>query len=130
MPKPPVKPSMSDEAVAAKTGKRWDEWFQILDKAGAAKLDHKQIVALLSEQHGVGPWWRQMVTVTYEQARGLRAKHETTEGFQVSASRTLTAPIAAVFKAWNDTRTRNRWLPASDLTPMSTTAERRLSFAG
>jgi len=41
----------------------------ILDKAGAKKMDHKQIVAYLSEQHQVGPWWQQMVTVGYEQAR-------------------------------------------------------------
>ena len=34
-------------------------------------MNHKQIVALLYAKHNVGPWWQQMVTVTYEQARGL-----------------------------------------------------------
>ena len=103
-------PTMSDAAVKAKTGKVWSEWFALLDAAGARKMDHKQIVAVLHDQHGVGPWWQQMVTVTYEQARGLREKHETTSGFQMSASRTLNVPAAKLFKAWKDARTRARWL--------------------
>ena len=31
-------PRMSDEAVKAKTGKSWKEWFALLDKAGAKKM--------------------------------------------------------------------------------------------
>jgi hypothetical protein len=130
MAKPPTRPDMSDTAVAAKTGKAWDEWFALLDAAGAQKLGHKQIVSILAEQHGVAPWWRQMVTVQYERARGLRAKHETTEGFQVSASRTVAAPAAAVYRAWSDTRTRKRWLPPAELKPLGQTPESRVSFVG
>ncbi len=126
----PTKPDMSDDAVAAKTGKRWDEWFTLLDAAGAQKLKHPEIVAVLAEQHSVAPWWRQMVTVQYERARGLRAKHETTGGFQVSASRTVAAPIAAVYKAWADTRTRQKWLPPAELKPLGQTPETRVSFVG
>ncbi len=40
-------PRMSDEAVKAKTGKTWKEWFAILDKAGARKLSHQDIVKYL-----------------------------------------------------------------------------------
>ena len=36
-------PRMSDEAVKAKTGKVWKEWFTILDKAGAKKMTHQEI---------------------------------------------------------------------------------------
>lgn len=32
---------MSDKAVKAKTGKDWRQWFSILDKAGAAKMSHR-----------------------------------------------------------------------------------------
>ena len=31
---------MSDEAVKAKTGKTWKQWFAILDKAGAKQMTH------------------------------------------------------------------------------------------
>jgi len=71
-----------------------------------------------------------MVTVGYERARGLRARHETTGGFQMSASRTLAAPLTQVFRAWNDARTRTRWLPPTELQPLGQTPERRVSFVG
>ena len=105
---------MSEEAVKSKTGKSWVELFKILDAAGAKKLGHKGIVAILNEQHSVGPWWRQMVTVGYEQERGLREVHQNARGFSVSASKTMAAPVMRVFNAWNDKKTRQRWLPKSD----------------
>ena len=100
---------ISDDAVHAKTGKNWDQWFAYLDKKGAADLDHRAIVAILADS--VAPWWRQMVAVTYEQARGLRAKHQKPAGFEISASKTIDAPVSALAKAWTDGRLRKRWLP-------------------
>ena len=119
-------PSMSDAAVQAKTGKTWAEWFALLDAEGARKLDHKQIVAVLHDKFAVGPWWQQMVTVTYEQARGLRAKHEATSGFQMGASRTIHAPVSQLFKAWKDARTRNRWLNEPGLVIRKATPDKSL----
>lgn len=106
-----TKPRMSDDAVRTKTGRAWAEWFKLLDKAGAKKLNHRQIVALLNKQ-GVGAWWQQMVAVTYEQARGLRQKHQKPDGFEISVSRTIEAPISKAFKAWTDAKEQKRWLPA------------------
>src|SRR5216117_1433710 len=83
---------MSDAAVVRATGKKWAEWFAILDKAGAKKLTHQQIVAVLAKKHGLAPWWQQMVTVTYEQARGLRKVHERPDGYSISRSKTLPVP--------------------------------------
>jgi Activator of Hsp90 ATPase homolog 1-like protein len=123
---PVMKPSMSDEAVKAKTGKDWDEWFRILDGAGAQQMDHKQIVAYLVEHHQVEPWWRQMVTVSYEQARGLREKHETPGGFQVSRSRTLAAPVNRVYAAWEDEGQREQWLRDAGLAVRKATQDKSL----
>lgn len=86
---------MSDEAVQAKTGKNWEAWFKILDKAGAQKMNHKEIVAYLNQKHYVGPWWQQMVTVAYEQARGLREKHETATGYSKK-----TPPVSRFPNKW------------------------------
>lgn len=107
------KPRMSDEAVESKTGKTWSRWFKHLDAAGAKKMSHQEIAAHLSEKHGVRPWWTQMVAVTYEQARGLRDKHEKPQGYEISVSRTINAPIGKAFKAWTDEKTRKKWLPAN-----------------
>lgn len=121
-------PRMGDDAVKAKTGKVWADWFKILDKAGAKKMTHQEIVALLIEDHGIGPWWRQMVTVTYEQARGLRAKHQKPGGFEISVGRTVAAPVSKVFKAWQDENTRKLWLTTtgSPLTIRKATANKNI----
>jgi uncharacterized protein YndB with AHSA1/START domain len=117
---------ISDATVKARTGRSWSEWFALLDEAGAVKRGRKGIVALLSEHHRVGPWWRQMVTVAYEQERGLREKHQTPEGFQISVSKTIAAPVAAVFAAWADEEARAKWLSAADLTVRRATPGRSI----
>src|SRR5262249_23589089 len=61
-----AKPDTSDEAVKAATGKVWDEWFAILDKAGCQDMIHKEVAELLVEKHRVRHWWGQMITVGYE----------------------------------------------------------------
>lgn len=119
-------PRMSDEAVKAKTGKEWKEWFAILDKAGARKMTHQQIVHVLNSKHDVGPWWQQMVTVTYEQQRGLRDLHQKPEGYQVSISRTVKVPLSTLFKAFANEKSRNRWLPEDDLTIRKSTANKSM----
>ncbi len=116
---------MSDEAVKAKTGKTWDQWFAILDKAGAKELDHKGIVAIVSK-HGVGPWWQQMVTVGYEQGRGLREKHQTPAGYHISCSRTVAASVPKVFAAWNNSSLRRRWLDDYNCTIRKATPNKSL----
>jgi len=63
-------PHVSDAAVQAKTGKTWQEWFAVLDAAGARAMDHKTSAAYLYKQLRLPDWWAQMVTVGYEQARG------------------------------------------------------------
>ena len=108
------KPPIGDEAVRAKTGKDWQDWFRILDAAGAQNMNHKQIVAYLDEHHQVEDWWIQMVTVTYEQARGLRARHEKPEGYQISRSRTIPIPVERLFAAWQEDDQRSAWLPYSE----------------
>jgi uncharacterized protein YndB with AHSA1/START domain len=102
----------SDEAVSRATGKTWKQWFTILDAARASTLDHKGVVAIAAH-HGAGAWWQQMVAVEYEQARGLRRKHEKPSGFQISKSVTLAQPIAKVYAGWSDPRARMRWLEES-----------------
>jgi len=54
--KPREAKRSSDEAVKAKTGKVWAEWFRILDKAGAKKWPHKEIAAYLHDKQNVSAW--------------------------------------------------------------------------
>ncbi len=73
-------------------------------------MNRKKIAAIVRDRYGIGPWWQQMVTVTYEQARGLRAKHQKPERFQISRTATLSAPISKSLTAWNDENGRSRLL--------------------
>jgi len=112
-------PSMRDEAVKARTGKNWAGWFGTLDKAGAAKLDHRGIATLLSGKYGVPGWWSQMVTVEYERARGRRVVHQTATGFSVSISKTIAAGIPELFAAVADANVRRKWFPRGAFEPSS-----------
>ncbi|MGA7712611.1 MAG: hypothetical protein WCA81_11965 [Rhizomicrobium sp.] len=114
-------PEMSDAAVMAKTGKTWDQWFALLDKAGAARLGHREIVKLAAKIGEAGPWWRQMVSVEYERARGLRRKHETATGFSVSATKTLAVGVEALYAVTADAKQRKKWFPDGELKVSSQT---------
>lgn len=101
---------IGDEAVHAKTGKHWEQWFKLLDKAGARKWGHTAIAAHLDEKLGCPGWWNQMVAVAYEQSRGLRAKHQRPSGYSVSRSKTIVVPIDRLYRAWQNSTARKRWL--------------------
>jgi hypothetical protein len=105
---------ISSEAVQAKTGKSWDQWFALLDKAGAHKWPHKDIAKFLYSEHDCASWWGQMITVGYEQARGLRVKNQLCSGeFSTNASKTFAAPVAKLFQYWEEHTLRSEWLPDS-----------------
>ena len=57
-----------------------------------------------------------MVTVTYEQARGLRQKHEKPGGYEISVSRTVNAPLASVYKKVANEKSRSLWLSEDAVT--------------
>jgi uncharacterized protein YndB with AHSA1/START domain len=119
-------PRMSDAAVEAKTGRNWKEWFALLDKAGARKMSHQEIVKDLSDKYDVGPWWQQMVTVTYEQARGLRDQYQKPGGYQISVSRTVNAPLAKLYKSFANAKSRSSWLAETGLVVRTATTDKSL----
>ena len=103
---------MSDEIVAEKTGRTWQEWVELLDRARATTMTHTAIATLLHEKHDVPGWWCQMVAVGYERIRGLRARGQRRDGkWEASKSKTFAVPVAELFEAWNVAKTRAKWLP-------------------
>ncbi len=93
-----------------------EEWYSILDSAGAQALSHKDIAILLRTEHEVSPWWSQHLTVEYERARGMRAMYETTRGFQMGVSKTIGVTVSAVYEAFANGELREKWLPGAPLT--------------
>ena len=101
---------ISDESVKKATGKTWSEWFSILNKAGAKKMEHKTVAELLYKRYGLSLWWSQMVTVQFEQEIKGRKRHETATGYQISKSITLDSSIAKIFHSINSPIKRVIWL--------------------
>ncbi len=101
---------VGNDAVLAATGKGWEGWFEILDAANATTMTHKEIAIYLSQEQKVPDWWCQMVTVGYEQARGMREKHQMTDGYKISRSRTLNVPPKVAYEYWIEAGRRAQWL--------------------
>lgn len=117
---------IGDDAVRKATGHDWAEWLKLLDRAGARKMTHREIVDVVGGQFDAGPWWQQMVAVTYEQKRGLRELHQKTDGFSASVSRTFAVPVSELFAAWQDARGRAKWLGRRKLTVRKSTADKSM----
>jgi len=85
---------VSSGAMTEATGRGWEEWLAALDAAGAAEWTHKEIVAHLAHAHPevASGWWRQTITVGYQQARGGRGVGETAQaGFEIGVQRSVAA---------------------------------------
>jgi hypothetical protein len=117
---------ISTAAVKKATGRTWAQWLALLDRAGARKLPHREIARLLDRKHRLKDWWGQMVTVGYEQARGLRMKHQKADGFEISVTQTLAAPVDRAFAAWRDPALREQWLPRTPLTVRKATPHKSI----
>lgn len=110
MPESVTYGNMSSEAVEKATGRGWVEWIRLIDEAGVADKGHTAIAAWLNENHIESGWWAQAVTIGYEQARGLRAPNQRADGYTVSISKTIPAPVSRLYEAWIATGRLGHWL--------------------
>jgi hypothetical protein len=123
----PVMPT-SDEAIRDRTGRGWEEWFDILDESAVGERPHKEIAAWLRDERGVDGWSSQSITVGYERARKGRAVGERETGFEISASRTVAVPVERLFDAVVDEALRARWLPDGELSERTATRPRSARY--
>jgi hypothetical protein len=120
----------SDEAIRRRTGRGWEEWFDLLDDWGAAERSHRDIARWVAEQQGVDPlaWNAQAVAGSYERARGLRAVGEHPDGFAITAQKTVAVHVDRLYDAFLDEAVRARWLPEGDLHVRTATRPRSARF--
>jgi hypothetical protein len=105
-----VLAGMAETAIRKGTGHDWSHWVEVLDAFGNA--DHAAMVRHINS-FGLPSWWSQNVVVGYERIRGLRVRGQRRNGkWNMSKSRTFAIPVAGLYKAWSDARTRKKWLPA------------------
>lgn len=120
----------SDDVIRQRTGRGWEEWFDLIDEAGLADRPHREIARWVAELQGVVPlaWAAQAVTVSYERARGGRAVGQHPDGFAITASRTMTVPADRLFEAFVDKVERDRWLMDAELRERTATRPRSARF--
>jgi hypothetical protein len=122
--------AMSDEAIRRRTGRGWEEWFDLLDEWGAAERPHREIARWVAEQQGIEPlaWNAQAVAGSYELARGLRAVGEHPDGFAITATKTVAVPVDRLYEAFVDQSLRERWLPEGELSERTAARPRSARF--
>jgi uncharacterized protein YndB with AHSA1/START domain len=120
--------TVSDEVIRRRTGRGWEEWFDLLDDSGAIAKPHPEIARWLQSEHGIDGWSAQSVTVSYERARGRRAVGEHADGFAITASKTVAVPVERLYDAFVDESLRERWLPDGRLRERTATRPKSARF--
>lgn len=104
---------ITDKVVVAKTRKTMAEWFDVLDKKGAKKLDSHGIYELVMSIDGLKPlgeWNCGLLSTSYQWDRGLRGRGEKKDGFEIGVSKTIAVPVEVLYTAWLDVSLRKKWL--------------------
>lgn len=102
---------ISSESVFKGSGKYWDEWIALLEKAGARSWPRREIVAYLKKKHKLKPWWQQGVTHGFEVAIGRRVDGQDAKGrYTVTATKAIAADVKAIWKLFVSERGVRAWL--------------------
>jgi hypothetical protein len=125
-----VRLATSDEKIRQRTGRGWEEWFEVLDEWGAADRSHRETARWLAEQQGLHPlaWNVQAIAASYERARGLREPGEKDDGYAITASRTVGVPVGKLYDAVVDESLRAGWLPDGRLSLRRATKPKSARF--
>jgi hypothetical protein len=107
--------AQANAEVKKKTGRTWHEWFALLDRDGAARLDRRGIIRIIAGKYGIGLRWRRAIATAYEQAHTTRESEEHSSGLAANAARTIQAPIRALSATIHDVEARARRLKSRAL---------------
>ena len=129
-PQQPVALPTSEETLRERTGRGWEEWFDLLDEAGAADMTHRETARWLADREGLHPlaWNVQAVVGGYDKARRGRQVGEHDDGFTVTASKTVAVPVERLYDAFVDPALRSGWLPDGELRERTATKPKSARF--
>lgn len=98
--------SMNKQLVAT-TGRSFDDWFDILDNAGAESWPHWRIKRYLGGKRKNDEWWASAVAEAYERARGFNPARS---AYSARATKTIHASVKEVWKLIDNEDERRAWL--------------------
>jgi len=120
----------SDKRIRERTGRGWEQWFDLLDSWGAESIGHSELVGRVIELPGVAGWDAQAVATSFERARGKRAVGQRIggDGFVATVSKTIAASAEQVFMAFADPSRRAGWLPDAVLSERTVSKPKAARF--
>ena len=124
----PAERGPSDETIAQRTGRPWEEWLADLEAWGASEHRLSAIYRWLMEEHGVEGWWAMTLAVRYEKHIGRRVLGQRGKVFTAGASKTIAASAQAVFDAFHQPEQRARWIPDVELSVRTAKPPRTARF--
>jgi len=101
---------LSDAHVRQKTGKTLPQWYARIDSLGGLTLGRRDLVQALHAELDQDEYWAVTLAVEYEKARGQKEKDGRPRGYSICATKTLGAPLSAVWRAWTQGQELDRWL--------------------
>lgn len=107
---------VSTASILKNTGRSWDDWVKVLNKAGAQHWTHQEIVAFVRKKYKLRPYWQQWVTLGYEVASGRRIEGQNLKGeYQVTATRVFPVDAKTLWSLISSPDGLRIWLrPMSD----------------
>jgi Domain of unknown function (DUF4287) len=102
---------ITSDAVRHKTGRTWEQWSLLLDRAGGRMMECREIAEWLRRRHRLPLWWSRTIASGYAVERGLRQPHQRGKGYGIDRAKTIATPLMKVWTAWRNPAIREHWLP-------------------
>lgn len=104
------QPLTNDSCLAA-TGKTLDDWIAYLESKPDLAAKRRDAIHDLYDQTNRGPdvWWPTTIFVEYERKHGKTKKDGLLEGYTICSTKTIAAPVEAIYAAWKDPGTVKEW---------------------
>lgn len=106
----PDAPDLTDAACREATGKSLAQWFAVLAASPGPRAGRRDLVPAAYDALGKDEWWATTIAVEFEKARGQVEKGGRPKGCSLCSTKTIAAPLAAVFAAFGDAKRLDRWL--------------------
>lgn len=92
---------VTDEACKKATCKTLKQWYTELDKIDGLKKGRRACTKHVYSIHE-DPWWSVTIGVEYENHHGVIKKDGRPEGYTICATKTIKAPVPAVYQSWTN----------------------------
>lgn len=105
--------SITDESCKAATGKTIQEWYAEIDAKGLEAKGRRETTQYLVNDYKMDLWWATTLSVGFEEHKGKKEKDGRLKGYFICSTKTIAAPVEAVYKAWVDPSLLSQWIGTS-----------------